>query len=224
MNSTFSASDGNQHAEEMMALILAIREQGIMDPDMMRLYEKYPRRKFLNPGYVRGVLKPNSAAPIPCGQLQSAPSTVSTIIQALDLEPNHKVLEIGTGSGYQAALIASLCRRFYTIERFRTLVDDFERRIETMRIGNIVMRFADGMLGWPEQDNFDSIIINAGISSVPSILSEQLKVGGRLIAPIIQTKATCNLTLHVKVEQGFEAKKLATTRYLPIISGTAYRL
>ena len=220
MNST----DGNQHAEEMMALILAVREQGIMDPDMMRLYEKYPRRKFLNPGYVRGVLKPNSAAPIPCGQLQSAPSTISAIIQALNLEPSDKVLEIGTGSGYQAALLASLCRRFYTIERFRTLVDDFERRIEAMRIGNIVMRFADGMLGWPEQDNFDSIIINAGISSVPSILFEQLKVGGRLIAPIIQTKATCELTLHVKVEQGFETKKLVSARYLPIISGTAYRL
>ena len=224
MSSTFSASDGNQHAEEMMALILAIREQGVMDPDMMRLYEKYPRRKFLNPGYVRGVLKPNSAAPIPCGQLQSAPTTVSTIMQALNLEPNHKVLEIGTGSGYQAALLASQCRRFYTIERFRTLVDDFERRIEAMRIGNIVMRFADGMLGWPEQDNFDSIVINAGITSVPSILSDQLKVGGRLIAPIVQSKATCELTLHVKVENGFETKKLATTRYLPIISGTAYRL
>ena len=224
MSSTFSAIDGNQHAEEMMSLILAIREQGIMDPEMMRLYEKYPRRKFLNPGYVTNALKPDSAAPIPCGQLQTAPSTISTVIQALNLEPNHKVLEIGTGSGYQATLIASLCRRFYTIERFRTLVDDFERRIETLRIGNIVMRFADGMLGWPEQDNFDSIIINAGISSVPSILVDQLKVGGRLIAPIIQTKATCDLTLHVKVDQGFETKKLSSARFLPIISGTAYRL
>ena len=224
MNSTFSASDGNQHAEEMMALILAIREQGIMDPDMMRLFEKFPRRSFLNPGYVRATLKPNSAAPIPCGQLQSAPSIVSTVIQELNLEPNHKILEIGTGSGYQSALLASLCRRLYTIERFRTLVDDFERRITAMRIGNIVMRFADGMLGWPEQDNFDSIVINAGISSVPSILADQLKMGGRLIAPIIQSKATCELTLHVKVEQGFETKKIATTRYLPIISGTAYRL
>jgi len=222
MNSTYSSTDGKQHAEEMMALILAIREQGIMDPEMMRLYEKYPRRKFLNPGYVNNALKPDSAAPIPCGQLQTAPSVVSTIIQTLNLEPNHKVLEIGTGSGYQSALLASLCRRLYTIERFRTLVDEFEQRI--VRIGNIVMRFADGMLGWPEQDNFDSIIINVGISSVPSILFEQLKVGGQLIAPIIQTKATCDLTLHVKVEQGFEAKKIVSARYLPLISGTAYRL
>ena len=224
MNSTFSASNGDQHAEEMMALILAIREQGIMEPDMMRLYEKYPRRKFINPGYVTTKLKPNSAAPIPCGQLQTAPTVVSSIIQALDLEPSHKVLEIGTGSGYQAALIASLCRRLYTIERFRTLVDDFERRFEAMRIGNIIMRFADGMLGWPEQDNFDCIIINAGISTIPPVLSDQLKVGGRLIAPIIQSKATCELTLHVKVENGFETKKLSSTRYIPIISGTAYRL
>jgi len=214
----------NPYAEEMMALILAVRAQGIMDVELLRLFEKFPRRKFINPGFVNIALKPQSMAPIPCGQLQTAPSVISTLIAALNLQPSYKVLEIGTGSGYQTALLASLCRRLYTIERFRTLVDDCERRFEAMNINNVVLRFADGEYGWPEQDNFDRIILNVGVPSVPRLLLDQLKEGGMLVAPIIQAKTTCDLVAHVKVEGGLESQKLASCRYLPIISGTAYRL
>lgn len=218
------AYGGDKHAEEMMALILAIREQGIMDSERMRLFESFPRRQFINPGFVTGRLTPDSVAPIPCGQLQTAPSVISTIIQALKPEATHKILEIGTGSGYQSALLASLCRRLYTVERFRTLVDESERRFQSMKLNNIVTRFADGAYGWPEQDNFDSIILNASVSEVPEPFIEQLKDGGLLVAPIIISKTTCDLTLHVKVEKGLRAQTLKKVRYLPLISGTAYRL
>lgn len=211
-------------SEETMALLLAIRGQGIMERSLLNAFEATPRRMFLNAGQVHGGLSPESSAPISCGQVQTAPTTIARVARALAIEPGDSVLEIGTGSGYQSAIIARFCRKLHTVDRFRTLIDECHVRFQGLRLTNILAELGDGEQGVDGNDVFDRIVVNAAVKSVPRRLFEQLKLGGTLVAPLIDGQGAVNLVVHAKKQGGIEQHLLGPARYLPIIPGIAQRL
>lgn len=208
-----------------MALLLAARGQGIMNHELLKLLEIIPRRSFLNAGrHIQAKLMPERSMPIACGQIQTAPITVARIIHALDINQQHKILEIGTGSGYQAALLSRLCRKLYTIERFRTLLEEATLRFEKLKFNNIVTRLADGETGWSEQEGFDRIVVNVALGTLPTMLLDQLKPNGILIAPILQTDGASDIVIHIKREGELVVRELTSGRFLPLIPGVAMYL
>jgi protein-L-isoaspartate(D-aspartate) O-methyltransferase len=185
--------------------------------------EAVPRDLFVPPEGRRDAYA-ERALPIDCGQSISAPVIVGLMTAALELDPRDRVLEIGTGSGYQSAVLAMLCRRVYTIDRFRTLVAAAESRFKTLRLGNITTMVGDGTIGWPEAAPFDKIIVTAATEAVPDALADQLGDGGTLVAPIGPQDGVQKLKRLVKTPGGFAEKDLADVRFVPLIPGTAARL
>jgi protein-L-isoaspartate(D-aspartate) O-methyltransferase len=166
----------------------------------------------------------DSALPIACGQTISQPFIVGLMTQALRLEPRSRVLEIGTGSGYQTAVLARLARFVYSIERYRTLLAEAEERIKTLGLVNVFTRFGDGGEGWPEQAPFDRILVTAAASDEPKVLLRQLKPNGVLVAPIgrgpVQT-----LRRYVGDGKGaFKVEALGEVRFVPLLDGVAREL
>src|SRR6202453_686400 len=164
-------------------LILGLRSQGVSDPAVLAALEQTPRDLF-TPDLFQERAFEDSALPIACGQTISQPFIVGLMTQALTLEPRARVLEIGTGSGYQTAVLSRLARLVYSIERYRTLKREAEARFETLQLTNVITKFGDGGLGWPEQAPFDRILVTAAASSEPKTLLRQLKPAGVLVAPI----------------------------------------
>ncbi len=152
------ATDEIDHAK--IELIMALRRQGIRDKRVLSAVERIPREKFINASFRKQAYE-DHALPIECGQTISQPYVVAYMTEQLHVGDRMKVLEVGTGSGYQAAVLAKLCRRVYTIERYRTLLRDAIRRFEELRLHNITAKVGDGAEGWPEQAPFDRIIVTA---------------------------------------------------------------
>jgi protein-L-isoaspartate(D-aspartate) O-methyltransferase len=167
---------------------------------------------------------PESALPIDCGQTISAPVIVGMMTAALEVGDRDRVLEVGTGSGYQAAVLARLARRVYTVDRFRTLVTAAESRFKTLRLSNITTLVADGMQGWPEQAPFDRIIVTAAGETVPEALKKQVKVGGIIVVPVGPPDGVQKLLRLRRTADGFEERELADVRFVPLIPGKAARL
>jgi len=165
-----------------IALVMALRGQGIADNQVLAAVERTPRDLFVDDAFQSSAYE-NAALPIACGQTISQPYIVAYMTQALELDPKHRVLEIGTGSGYQAAVLALLCRMVYTVERHKPLLSLARERFKTLKLHNVVTRCGDGHLGWPEQAPFDRILLTAAVSEVPQSLIDQLKPGGILVAP-----------------------------------------
>ena len=163
--------------------MLALRSQGVTDPAVLAAIERTPRDLF-TPELFKERSWEDSALPIACGQTISQPFIVGLMTQALTLEPRARVLEIGTGSGYQTAVLSRLARLVYTIERYRTLLREAEARFETLQLTNVITKFGDGGLGWPEQAPFDRILVTAAAPDEPKVLLRQLKPAGVLVAPI----------------------------------------
>ena len=166
-----------------IALVMALRKQGIADARVLSAIERTPRELFVDEPFSHQAYD-NTALPIACGQTISQPYVVAFSTQALEVGPSMRVLEIGTGSGYQAAVLSPLCRKVYTIERHKPLLREAEARFKTLKLDNIVTKHGDGLLGWPEQAPFDRILLSASVEEVPPVLTEQLKPGGILIAPV----------------------------------------
>jgi protein-L-isoaspartate(D-aspartate) O-methyltransferase len=166
-----------------IALVMALRGQGITDARVLSAIERTPRELFVDAPF-QAAAYDNSALPIACGQTISQPYIVAYITEALTLDPKHRVLEIGTGSGYQAAVLSPLCRMVYTVERHRPLLKVAEARFKALKLHNVVVRHGDGLKGWPEQAPFDRIVLSAALPEIPAALLEQLKPGGILIAPV----------------------------------------
>jgi len=162
---------------------MALRKQGILDARVLSAIERTPREAFVDEPFIHSAYD-NTALPIACGQTISQPYVVAYATEALEVGPAMRVLEIGTGSGYQAAVLAPLCRRVYTIERHRPLLRQAEARFKALKLDNIATKHADGLKGWPEQAPFDRILLSAAVPDVPLILIEQLKPGGILVAPV----------------------------------------
>ena len=164
-------------------LIMSLRRAGITDTRVLAALERVPREKFVLPHFHDQAYE-DQALPIAQGQTISQPQIVALMTEALQVEKSHKVLEIGTGSGYQAAVLSRLARRVYTIERFQSLLKEAEARFHELRIHNITSKVADGAKGWKEQAPFDRIIVTAAADGVPQVLVDQLGDGGVMVVPV----------------------------------------
>ncbi|MBE0532451.1 MAG: protein-L-isoaspartate(D-aspartate) O-methyltransferase [Rhodospirillales bacterium] len=201
-------------------LILAMRRSGITDTRVLGALERIPRDAFV-PVTFRDRAYDDVALPIGRHQTISQPSVVARMTQVLEVGDRMKVLEIGTGSGYQAAVLASLCRRLYTVERHRELLDLAERQFTALRITNITTRLGDGALGWPEQAPFDRIIVTAAASAMPEVLAGQLSVGGIMVVPVGASEGDQTLNRVRRTEQGFDTETVGIVRFVPLVPGIA---
>jgi protein-L-isoaspartate(D-aspartate) O-methyltransferase len=211
------------HETQVARLILALRSQGVTDPAVLNAIEKTPRELF-TPDLFKDRSWEDSALPIACGQTISQPFVVGLMTQALTLEPRARVLEIGTGSGYQTAVLSRLARLVYTVERYRTLKRDAEARFQSLGLTNIITKFGDGGLGWPEQAPFDRILVTAAAPSEPKTLLRQLKPAGVLVAPIGKGPVQRLMRYAGDGEGAFPAELLCEVRFVPLLDGVAREL
>ena len=220
MDATFAEDEAMRvHAA---SLVLKLRGLGISDRDVLNAIETVPRTLFV-PKQWRRHAYADRALPIECGQTISAPSVVGLMTAALDLSERHSVLEIGTGSGYQSAMLARLARRVTTIDRFRTLVRAAERRWLALGIRNISALAGDGALGWWRQAPFDRILVSAASPAPPAKLVTQLTDNGILIAPVGSDDVQ-RLTLFQRLGPNVETRDLGPVRFLPLVPGVAQNL
>ena len=207
----------------VVQLVMALRSAGISDKKVLGAIERTPRDIFVPQGFQDQAYE-NRPLPIDCGQTISQPYVVGAMTQALELDDRCKVLEIGTGSGYQAAVLARLARRVYTVERYRTLAKDAEARFSALRLSNIVQRIGDGGEGWLEQAPFDRIMVTAAAPERPDRLLEQLRSGGVCIAPV-QRGEVQTLMRYVKDDGGLiREDALFDVRFVPLVAGAARAL
>jgi protein-L-isoaspartate(D-aspartate) O-methyltransferase len=207
----------------MGRLILALRSQGVMDPKVLDAIEATPRELFV-PELFQDRSWEDTALPIACGQTISQPFIVGLMTQALEVEPRHRVLEIGTGSGYQTAVLARLARYVYTVERYRTLLAEAEARLKTLDLLNIITRFGDGSEGWPEQAPFDRIMITAAAPGEPKKLLAQLKPNGILVAPVGRGAVQALVRYVADGHGAFRRESLGEVRFVPLVEGVAREL
>ncbi len=205
-------------AARKIRLIMSLRRAGITDTAVLAAIERIPREAFVLPHFHDQAYE-DQALPIAQGQTISQPQIVAMMTEALHLRKTHKVLEIGTGSGYQAAVLAKLARRVYTVERFRSLLVEAEARFHHLRLHNITSKVADGSKGWIEQAPFDRIIVTAAADDIPDTLVDQLAVGGIMVLPVGPDKGDQVLIRLRKMESGVEFDHLADVRFVPMIAG-----
>jgi protein-L-isoaspartate(D-aspartate) O-methyltransferase len=205
--------------QRMIRLIMALRRQGIVDARVLGAIEQVPRERFIGDKLVPDAYE-DVALPIACGQTISQPFIVALMTQLLEVGDRMKVLEVGTGSGYQAAVLAKLCRRVYTIERFRTLLKEAEARFAALDVSNVTTRFGDGMKGWPEQAPFDRIIVTAAAHEIPPILLDQLKEGGILVMPVGTPEEQAIVRVR-KTADGIKTETLLPVKFVPLLEGVA---
>jgi protein-L-isoaspartate(D-aspartate) O-methyltransferase len=217
------ADEGEAHRIRIADLILRLRRAGVTDQRVVSAIESVPREMFV-PAESQAGAYAERALPIDCGQTISAPVIVGMMTQALDIQDRERVLEVGTGSGYQTAILAKLARRVYSIDRFRTLVQAAESRFRTLRLSNITTLVGDGLKGWPEQAPFDRIIVTAAGEEVPDALLKQVRVGGVIVIPVGPVDGIQKLLRLERTEAGFDEKELADVRFVPLIPGKAARL
>jgi protein-L-isoaspartate(D-aspartate) O-methyltransferase len=203
---------------KMLRLIMELRRGGIADSRVLGALERIPREMFV-PATFADQAYENIALPIGSGQTVSQPLVVARMTEALEIGARHKVLEIGTGSGYQAAVLARLCRRLYSIERHRELLREAEQRLAKLRIHNVTVRFGDGTKGWPEQAPFDRIIVTAAAPELPAVLADSLTIGGVLVAPVGDNRRDQQLLRIRRNESGFTTEELGAVRFVPLVAG-----
>ncbi|WP_145104349.1 protein-L-isoaspartate(D-aspartate) O-methyltransferase [Cereibacter sediminicola] len=210
--------DEEDPAERKMRFLFAVRSRGVTDARVLAAMERIDRGAF-----VRGIFADRAyedmPLPIACGQTISQPSVVGLMSQALAINPRDKVLEIGTGSGYQAAILSQLARRVYTVDRHRRLVREATELFHRLGLTNITALAADGSFGLPEQAPFDRILVTAAAEDPPGPLLAQLKIGGIMVVPVGQTDAVQNLIKVTRLEQGYDYEELRPVRFVPLIEG-----
>lgn len=199
-------------------LVMELRRHGVTDTRVLSAIERVPREEFTPPSF-RDQAYEDTALPIGHGQTLSQPTVVALMSQALELGPRMKVLEVGTGSGYQAAILAQLGRRVYTVERHKPLLDEAEAKFKKLRLHNITTRFGDGWLGWPEQAPFDRIIVTAAPPDVPQALIDQLAPDGIIVLPLGSEKRSQRLVRIRKTESGLVQEDLTAVRFVPMVKG-----
>ena len=204
--------------QDMMQLMLSLRRHGVTDARVLGAFEATPRELFVEPTFESRAYA-DSALPISCGQTISQPSVVGIMTQALEVTPRCKVLEVGAGSGYQAAILARLARRVYAIERHRGLALAARARMEKLGLANVTIRTGDGTRGWPEQAPFDRIIVSAAAEDAPSTLLEQLRTGGIMVLPVGQSDEVQQLIRIDKTEDGPSYRELLAVRFVPLLAG-----
>lgn len=212
------APEDEDPAERKMRFLFALRSRGVTDPRVLAAMEAIDRGLF-----VRGIFAARAyedmPLPIACGQTISQPSVVGLMTQALEISPRDKVLEVGTGSGYQAAILSQLARRVYTVDRYRRLVREAEEVFRALDLTNITARTADGSFGLPEQAPFDRILVTAAAEDPPGPLLAQLRIGGIMVLPVGQSDTVQSLIKVRRGEDGFEYEELRPVRFVPLVEG-----
>lgn len=212
------AADGE--AERKMRFLFALRSRGVTDARVLGAMERVDRGAF-----VRGLFAERAyedmPLPIACGQTISQPSVVGLMTQALAVQPRDTVLEVGTGSGYQAAILSLLARRVYTVDRHKRLVREAKDLFARLNLANITAIAADGSFGLPEQGPFDRIIVTAAADDPPGPLLEQLKIGGMMVVPVGQSDTVQSLIKVTRSDAGFDYQELRPVRFVPLVEGMA---
>ena len=204
--------------EKVARLVMELRGGGVSDNRVLGAIERVPRDVFVPAAFAEQAYD-NVALPIGHDQTISQPLVVALMTEALDVSERHKVLEIGTGSGYQAAVLARLCRRVFTIERHRGLLSEANKRFAKLRLSNITTRFGDGAKGWTEQAPFDRIMITAAAPDVPGALIESLVPGGILVAPVGEERSDQRLLRVRRTGDSFDITDLGPVRFVPLVEG-----
>jgi protein-L-isoaspartate(D-aspartate) O-methyltransferase len=207
-------ADPTRQAERDRMVDDQIIARGVKAPAVIAAMHRVPRHRFVSDSYAR-VAYADGPLPIGHGQTISQPSLVALMTEALALNVGDKVLEIGTGSGYQAAVLAEIAHRVFSIELVEPLAKRAARTLKELGYGNVAVRVGDGYQGWPEEAPFDAIIVTAAPDHVPQPLLEQLAIGGRLILPI--GKFVQRLVLYRRTKEGYERTELALVRFVPMI-------
>ena len=197
-------------------LVLALRKAGITDSKVMAVMESIPRNIFLSPILVKHAYE-DVALPIGFEQTLSQPGVVGIMTPALAVTDRMKVLEVGTGSGYQTVVLSKLARRVYTIERHRELLKKAEKRFKELKISNITSKYGDGTFGWKAQKPFDRIMVTAASLDIPPILADQLSLGGIMVVPIGQTSDLQSILKVERTEDGFETEEIREVSFVPLI-------
>ncbi len=202
-------------------LIMELRRSLVADTRVLSAIELTPRELFL-PKALHERAYENLALPIDCGQTISQPFVVGVMTQALQVEDRMRVLEIGTGSGYQAAILSRLCRRVYTIERYKRLMAQAEKRFAELSLTNISTRVGDGSTGWPEQAPIGRILVTAAAADVPPALADQLDEGGIMVVPVGEEYGNQQVLRITRTADGFDHEELLPVRFVPLVEGEVY--
>jgi protein-L-isoaspartate(D-aspartate) O-methyltransferase len=212
-----------QNPPEKMMFQLTLRRRGISDQAVLRAMEEIPRDVFVQVADRADAYR-DSALGIACGQTISQPFVVAYMTEQLQLQKHHRVLEIGTGSGYQAAILSRLCRQVLTIERYRTLADSARARLKKLGCDNVEVMLGDGFDVPASAGTFDRIIVTAAMEQIPEGLTQRLEPGGILIAPVGPHRGTQTLVRVTRTDAGFERRELVEVRFVPALPGIAREL
>jgi protein-L-isoaspartate(D-aspartate) O-methyltransferase len=206
-----------------MEFQLALRRRGISDQAVLRAMDDVPREHFVTSEFTDSAYA-DQALPIACGQTISQPYVVAYMTERLEVEPGHRVLEVGTGSGYQAAVLSRLAREVVSIERYRTLADTARQRLQTLGYSNVTVIAGDGFAGAPDRAPFDRIIVTAAAEEVPEALVEQLAEGGKMVLPLGPRSGTQHIVKLSKTAAGVRRENLIAVRFVPLLRGRAREL
>ncbi|MDC3002708.1 protein-L-isoaspartate(D-aspartate) O-methyltransferase [Paracoccaceae bacterium] len=202
-----------------MQFLFSLRKAGIVDKKVLDAMERVDRKNFVTSVFSEKAYD-DTPLPIACGQTISQPTVVGLMTQALQVTSRDKVLEVGTGSGYQAAILGLLARRVYTVERHSLLVNNASKVFQKLNISNITTICADGGYGLEQQAPFDRIIVTAASDDPPAPLLSQLKTGGIMVIPVGQSDNIQNLIKIAKTDGGYDYQDLQTVRFVPLVAGT----
>ncbi|QRG05141.1 protein-L-isoaspartate(D-aspartate) O-methyltransferase [Xanthobacter dioxanivorans] len=218
-----STGEGDGEQAERMAFILGLRQRGIRDVAVLRAMELVPRPLFVDP-ILRRHAYDDVALPIACGQTMSQPSLVATMTEALSVTAEHSVLEVGTGSGYHAAVLSHLAARVVTVDRYRSLVTEAQTRFEVLGLRNVTAFVGDGIQGMPGRAPFDRILVTAAAADIPMALVDQLKFGGIIVMPLGPPEEVQTLVRYEKAQSGRTRTDLMKVRFVPLVPGAAATL
>ncbi len=207
---------------EQINLIMQLRKHGIHDTRVLRAMELVPREEFIGEAF-RDQAYADAALPIACGQTISQPYIVAYMSEKLGVGRDDTVLEIGTGTGYQSAILSQLCKHVYTIERYKELQKSASANLKRIGVTNVTTIIGDGWIGWPPKAPYDAIIVTAAAPEPPDALLEQLKAGGRMILPLGETRETQFITQIDKTEDALEHTELLPVRFVPLVKGRVKR-
>jgi len=211
-------------AAERMEFQLGLRRRGISNQAVLRAMDEVPREYFVTPDFAERAYA-DQALPIACGQTISQPYVVAYMTDQLEVGPNHRVLEIGTGSGYQAAVLSRVAREVISVERYRTLADAARERLKTLGYANVTVMVRDGFGGAPEYAPFDRIVVTAAAAEIPAALVEQLAEGGKMVLPLGPRGGTQHIVKLSKNANGEIAQEtLIPVRFVPLLPGQAQEL
>ncbi|MBB3318663.1 protein-L-isoaspartate(D-aspartate) O-methyltransferase [Rhizobium sp. BK181] len=209
--------------EGFAALVLRLRAEGVSDLDLLTAVEQTPRSLFVPPQFAEQAYS-SRTIPIECGSFIEGVDFAVRVLHHLKVKPGQRVLEVGTGSGFMSAVMARMAERVLTIDRYKTLTTNAQRRLDSLGLRNVIIRQADGSAGLQGEGTFDRILVTAAFNAMPRFYTDQLVSGGSMIAPLMISENECRLVRLTKTGSRFEREELFDTPYLPIVPRLASQL